>query len=296
NGALFYTRAGQFSFDENNTLVDTVTGMDVMGMSDSNTLQSIDLTELRILLPEATSEIQITGNLQPTSNSEEITEISIFDVRGEAQTISLHFTNPGDSDDIWNIEVRDSDGNSLGTDSIQFSNNGSLLAGANQFNMDLTLNDVTQNISFLFGEPGSTSQTTQSINLTATLTTQNVNGSAITGLTSSIFNNEGILELTYGNGESATGPQVALATFANEGALIADAGALYTANNNNAATLGRAGDPNFGGILSGRYELSNVDLTQEFADILIIQRGFQASSRVMSVSNELIEQLYNSTQ
>ena len=40
--------------------------------------------------------------------------------------------------------------------------------------------------------------------------------------------------------------------------------------------------------------MSNVDLTQEFADMIIIQRGYQASSRVMSVSNEMLDQLYNS--
>ena len=51
----------------------------------------------------------------------------------------------------------------------------------------------------------------------------------------------------------------------------------------------------FGRIAGGSLEMSNVDLTQEFADMIIIQRGYQASSRVMSVSNEMLEQLYNST-
>ena len=51
----------------------------------------------------------------------------------------------------------------------------------------------------------------------------------------------------------------------------------------------------FGKIAGGSLEMANVDLTQEFADMIIIQRGYQASSRVMTVSNEMIEQLYNST-
>ena len=47
--------------------------------------------------------------------------------------------------------------------------------------------------------------------------------------------------------------------------------------------------------IGGSLELANVDLTQEFADMIIIQRGYQASSRVMTVSNQMIEELYNST-
>ncbi len=48
-------------------------------------------------------------------------------------------------------------------------------------------------------------------------------------------------------------------------------------------------------LISGALELSNVDLAQEFGDMMVIQRSYQASSRVMSVSNQLLEQLYNST-
>ncbi|HEY1140842.1 MAG TPA: flagellar basal body rod C-terminal domain-containing protein, partial [Lysobacter sp.] len=59
--------------------------------------------------------------------------------------------------------------------------------------------------------------------------------------------------------------------------------------------VGRPGEGRFGRISGQSLEMSNVDLTREFADMIIIQRGYQASSRVMTVSNEMIEQLYNST-
>ena len=49
-----------------------------------------------------------------------------------------------------------------------------------------------------------------------------------------------------------------------------------------------------GALVSGSLELANVELTSEFAQILILQRGFQSSSQVLNVSSELIETLYNS--
>jgi flagellar hook protein FlgE len=51
-------------------------------------------------------------------------------------------------------------------------------------------------------------------------------------------------------------------------------------------------DPRGGNVVSKRLEASNVDLSAEFGDLILIQRGFQASSQIISVSNDMIQQLF----
>ena len=53
-----------------------------------------------------------------------------------------------------------------------------------------------------------------------------------------------------------------------------------------------SGDARVGKIVSGEIEGSNVDLSKEFGELILIQRGFQASSQVISVSNDMIQQLF----
>ena len=86
-----------------------------------------------------------------------------------------------------------------------------------------------------------------------------------------------------------------LAFFQNEDALNQIDGYRFTANSAVDVQTGRPGDDVFGSIAPGSIELSNVELAREFADMIIVQRGYQASSRVMNVANQMIEQLYSNT-
>ncbi|MNW04940.1 Flagellar hook protein FlgE [compost metagenome] len=63
--------------------------------------------------------------------------------------------------------------------------------------------------------------------------------------------------------------------------------------NKDAWHFGRAGEGAFGNVVSGRVEISNVDLSQEFSDLVIMQRGYQASSQVISTANEMLQQLFS---
>ena len=295
NGDLFYTRAGQFGLNSNNVFADNATDMDVMAISASGNLEPIDLTEQRILPAVASTGIQFAGNLSSTDTEFEISSVTIFDAGGDTHDLTLAFANPVGSTDIWNIDVQDSNGNSLGTGEIRFDNTGSPLATFNTFDVNLTLSGATQTVTFSFGEPGSFSGTTQFSSSTSTVGISDVDGNGILGLTNVSVDDSGIMQLAYSNGDIKEGPQIALASFADESNLEPVSGSLYQANSRTPAEYGRPSENTFGQILGGSIELSNVDLTQEFADIMIIQRGYQASSRAMSVANELVEQLYNNT-
>ena len=122
-----------------------------------------------------------------------------------------------------------------------------------------------------------------------------VDGHPLLGITNLSFDDQGVMQITYSSSEKRQGPRVALASFPNESQLELVGGRLIAGSSVQQRQIGRPGEGIFGKISGGSLELANVDLTQEFADMIIIQRGYQASSRVMTVSNQMIEELYNST-
>jgi flagellar hook protein FlgE len=292
---LFYTRAGQFTLDSNNVLTDAVTGMEVQGISANGALERIDLTEHRILPGVATTKVSFSGNISSTDANYDVSSVTLYDASGNAHELALVFENPDTSTDVWNVDIRDSDGNSLGTGEVRFDNTGSPLTDFNTFDVALNLGGEAQTVTFDFGEPGSFSGATQFSGSTSTLGVSGVDGNGVLGLIGVSFNDTGVMQLKYSNGDTIDGTQIALASFSNQANLEQVSGSLYQANSTVGAEYGRPGENAYGKVQGGSIELSNVDLTQEFADIMIIQRGYQASSRAMSVANELIEQLYNNT-
>ena len=114
-------------------------------------------------------------------------------------------------------------------------------------------------------------------------------------MTSALFDSSGELQLTYANGEERTGDKIALASFIDVSALKSEQGSLFKATSNKTRELSYAGEGSFGQIASKSLELSNVDLSSEFADMIVIQNGYQASSRILNVSNQLLETLFENT-
>ncbi|MEO4049395.1 flagellar basal-body rod protein FlgF [Pseudomonas sp. CAU 1711] len=292
---VFYTRSGQFQIDSNGFLVDTVTQRRVAGIAPSGALIDINIRDQRSLPPKPTTRVEMVGTLArsgPTDTSHKISNVQVFDASGSAHSLTIDLEQLPNSSDSWSAKVTDSAGAMLGSGTIAFGLDGTPKAGFNS--LSVTLNG--QLISLEFGTPGSFNLASQvASGPSHTLGAKVVDGSAIAGLSSLAFDEKGIVQFTYSNGEKRTGSQLALADFPDETALIAAENSLYRAPDSMRPNYGRPADGPYGRIQGGYLELSNVDLSQEFGDILIIQRGYQASSRVMTVSNELLEQLYNGT-
>lgn len=139
------------------------------------------------------------------------------------------------------------------------------------------------------------SRTNVSTTATAASITQVSNDGHTTGqLQSFRFDNDGTIKLVYSNGEDAEAGKIALALFDDLGALQSVGDSYFTIGDINGRRIGTPTEGAFGSIVGQSIELSNVDLSREFADIIIVQRGYQASSQVLNVSNEMIEELYNS--
>jgi flagellar hook protein FlgE len=106
---------------------------------------------------------------------------------------------------------------------------------------------------------------------------------------------DGTVNAVYANGDAKVVGKVALATFENPAGLIkAGDGRLRPGSASGAPVLGEPGGPAGAGTLAaGSLEMSNVDLAQEFTNMMIAQRGFQANSKIITTSDELLQELVN---
>ncbi|HWQ71482.1 MAG TPA: flagellar hook-basal body complex protein [Desulfitobacteriaceae bacterium] len=114
-------------------------------------------------------------------------------------------------------------------------------------------------------------------------------------LTDYSIDQSGVITGVYSNGEDSVThkiAQIAVASFANDAGLQNVGGSFYlNTNNSGVARIGAAGEDGRASIVSGALEMSNVDLSQEMTDMITTQRGFQANSRVITVSDTLLQEL-----
>ena len=104
----------------------------------------------------------------------------------------------------------------------------------------------------------------------------------------------GIITATFTNGKSKSLGQVASAVFNNPGGLTKAGENLYaTSNNSGDPQIGTGGSGGRGTFRAGSLEMSNVDLAQQFSDMIITQRGFQANSKIITTTDEMLELLAN---
>ncbi len=104
----------------------------------------------------------------------------------------------------------------------------------------------------------------------------------------------GVITGRFSNGLMRSLGQIALAVFSNPQGLIKQGGTLFARSSNSGEPS--RGEPGIGGrglIASERLEMSNVELSKEFTDMIVTQRGFQANSRIISVADQLLEEVVN---
>jgi flagellar hook protein FlgE len=113
-------------------------------------------------------------------------------------------------------------------------------------------------------------------------------------LTSWSIGTDGVITGAYADGSKVPLFQVAIANFANPAGLDKVGDTSYRASTNSGPVqMGSPGSGRNGTLMSGSLEGSNVDLAQEFTNLIIAQRGFQATSRVITTSDQVLEELVN---
>jgi flagellar hook protein FlgE len=102
----------------------------------------------------------------------------------------------------------------------------------------------------------------------------------------------GVITGVYSNGTNRTIGQLALGSFTNPGGLEKAGENTYVVSNNSGeANVGPSGTAGKGKVIAGTLEMSNVDLAEQFTDMIVTQRGFQASSRTITTSDQMLQEL-----
>jgi flagellar hook protein FlgE len=296
DGEVFYTRAGQFSFDADGLLV-TSAGLRVAALV-GDALQDINIRGERSNPGKATERVEFIGTLNSNLSSTTpftVQGVSVFDRGGRAYTGSAVFTNNGvATPGSWLVEVRDDAGARIAGGEIRFNGDGTPAAGFNS--VPFTLPDAgsgSSTVNLYFGDPGSAGAARSLSASSSDLRVDRQDGFGVGGLLKATFDVAGQLVLSYSNGQSVRFDKLALATFNDLQSLTQVEGALFRAGVAEEPSYGTAGSGPFGKLVAARVELGNVDLAQEFSDLIVTQRGYQASSQVISTANELIQQLFD---
>lgn len=293
---VYYTRDGAFKTSADGALVNS-NGFRLQGwMADADgnidstqALQNITIPVGAQMKPKATTQIALEGNLDAnaTSGSEWITSVQVYDSLGNPHNLTITFENTGTN--AWGWEATLDGGTTPGgTGNITFDANGSISSGGTgtaNFILMPVAQDINLSIDF--------SQLTQfGGNPTAYINFQD--GYEAGSLDMVSTDSGGVLTGIFTNGQSKALAQIALATFSNPGGLLKEGGNLYQISNNSGLpNIGTADSGGRGSIAVGALEMSNVDLAQEFTNMIVTQRGFQANSRVITTSDEMLQDLIN---
>jgi flagellar hook protein FlgE len=294
-GKTFYTRSGQFEFDNDGALIETNSKAHVAALRGGQ-LVDFSLAGLRNSPPRATSSIIFSGNLsrgQPTNTPHTISNVTVFDSLGGSHALTLNFTN--NNGGAWTVEVRDENNAVIATGNIRYQGNGSPDTGANTVTFNFTPTGVpTSSITLNFGDPGTfTGSTSFSGGATSDLKVQSQDGFAAGSLVEASFDQDGYLTTKFSNSQTTKHDRMALAWFTDLQRLTQSGGNLFSNDSGQVVLLDNPGRGVMGKLAPKKIELSNVELTEQFTDMVVIQRGYQASSQVISVANEMIQQLFD---
>jgi len=293
-----YTRAGQLAFDDDGFLVSRQNGARIAALDDGGNLLDINVDDFLTIAQSPTSEVTFRGILSTgTQNNNgdpvhEVTGVNVIDALGEDRELRVEFELLDITNLEWGVEVFDGE-TSIATGAVRYQPSGDPLEGENTFTFTLEAEDGTESeVTINMGEPNSVAaSSSSSFGTTSTLSVNEVDGFSAGSLVSTTINAEGILVSEYSNGETNEHAQLAIATFLQLQDLEQQSGSVFVANEDIQPTIGVANEQGVGAIRSRTVELSNVELTQQFGDLIIVQRGYQASSQILTVSNEMLQQL-----
>ena len=128
----------------------------------------------------------------------------------------------------------------------------------------------------------------------STVSSSKQNGYAASGLSGFTIDSSGVITGTYNNGQSQALAQLAIANFPNAEGLQKYKGSTYVSfASSGEPSIGTAGTGGRGTISGSSLEQSNVDIAQEFTNLIVAQRGYQANSRIITTTDELYQEAIN---
>lgn len=302
-GESLFTRAGSFTFDANGMLT-TPNGQIVQGwgatngrVNNSGAPNGISLPVGVTLAPQATSKVTLTGNLSSDAQPGVVADEKHIPIKvlynDKGNEVSMEAVLKKDPDTVnfpnrWIMTLPAHGDPSTPTPAedvtIDFVN-GRAVGTPDADGKEI----VTTSFGLKFDVTGMTSYAG-----VTEARVSNSDGSAAGVLRSYTVSNTGEIVGVFSNGLTQVLAQVALANFNNVQGLEKIGESMYRSTTNSGlAQINAAGQAGLGMITSGALEMSNVDLAQEFTNLVIAQRGFQANSRVITTSDEILQELVN---
>jgi len=308
-GATYYSRAGAFNFDKEGYLVNP-DGLIVQGyeVAPNGTLGIISDIVIPVggSAPHATDEITITMNLSADAQDGDTysTTIGVVDSLGSPVPVTLEFTyDNANSEWDWIASVPATVSADTATGSIAFDANGNLdPANCSPVNSNpalafTNLLNGASDLSFDWVYLDNTNSTDGSVTgyanpSTTTFITQT--GYPAGNLQSVSADEDGFISGAYSNGQVTPLFQIALADFPSLSGMSKMGRNLYGESlSSGQAMPGIPGNGRLGSISPSSLEMSNVDLASEFVKMITTQRAFQANSRVITTSDEILAELIN---
>jgi len=293
-----YTRAGSFRFDSSGRLVNP-SGALVQGwvrdssVGEINTnapLTDIVVPSAQTVPPNATSQIVYGGNLSvdhqigdPPAES----VVEIVDGQGVEHTVLLSFDKT--AVDTWQMTMTNDAGATVATQTLDFDPvAGGMINPPGSIAVSFTTPNGTA-VNFGFDITTMTQYGAQTDpNLVSS------DGSPSGTLRGFAIDPSGIISGVFSNGDTVDLGQIAVANFSNPNGLGAEGDTAFRETlASGQALVGQAGSAGRGSLAAGLLETSNVELGLEFTNLIIAQRGFQANSRVITTSDEMIQELVN---
>lgn len=303
-----YTRDGAFDLDANGDLVHRATGERMTGWSADPATGLIDTNQpvgpnSRLTVPigartavQQTTSITWAGNLDSRIFAQAGTQstsaiVRVYDSLGGQHDLSLTLTESATPNE-WDWTVAGTNGDTVaGSGTLVFDpTNGQLLTGSPA---SITLTPPVA--SGVPGFPisldlGSVSQLATEMQVNAS----SQNGFAPGSLSSFSVSTDGIITGLYTNGLTRPLGQISLAIFPNANGLERVGSNLWrNTDNSGVAVVGTPRSGGRGSINSGFLEQSNIDIGNEFTELIVTQRGFQANTKVVTTVDEMLQDLIN---
>jgi len=309
SGSNFYTRAGNFTFDKNGYLVNP-DGLKLQGYAidaggNVGSITDIYIPGERISPPSPTTEFNFDINLNSGAAAGDTytTAQTMYDSLGNAIPVTFTFTRQAAAQ-TWtvtgSIPTSAGTGVTVGGNAsmnIVFDANGNMTSPAADVAVNLALTNGATPLATTWTMLDATGVSLGDITGYASesgTTFQYQDGYPAGSLRSISVDETGVVTATYSNGEMTPMFQAALVDFPSYDGLAKMGRNLYAESIASGQALpGVAGTGRLGSVAPSSLEMSNVDLAEEFVKMITTQRAFQANSRVITSSDEILQELIN---
>lgn len=295
-----YTRSGNFQLDANGRLVASTNGWVVQGRLAVNGVLTDAITDIKLPFGQksaaaASTQISMAGNLDAEASigASRETTISVYDAMGATEEMSIKFTKATASTWTYSITVSGGTVVSGGSGTLTFDNQGRLTTPivTTPFVFDPVSGAADVSIALDFGKEDTIGGLSQ-FAASSTAVVKEQDGYTMGDLERFSIDQTGTVTGAFTNGVTLTLGQLVLADFNNPAGLIRTGDNMFTVSSNSGApVLGFAGEGSQSTITSGALEMSNVDLAQEFTQMITAQRGFQSNARVITTADEMLAEL-----